>query len=308
MSTLRPLSPELQEIARKEIGEEPHRTVVDLEHIKEWLKKQPHITARLDDQFLLAFLRGCKFSLERTKEKLDCFYTMRTAIPEYFACRDPLQSEMQEMLKLGVLLPLPEPDKLGRRVLLQRMGRYDPSRLNAMHMFKLTLLLADIMMIEDDISMINGSVFLMDMDGVTLSHAMQLQPTLIKKTMMCFQNGYPARLKAIHYVNYPPTFESFLQIFKPFLKDKILNRIFLHPSLEALCENIPKRVLPKDYGGDVPSTEELAVTWKKKVESYRDYYLEDVKYKCDEKKRPGRPKTQEDLFGIEGSFRQLAVD
>jgi hypothetical protein len=33
------------------------------------------------------------------------------------------------------------------------------------------------------------------------------------------------------------------------------------------------------------------------------------KYRSDEKKRPGgRPKTQEDLFGLEGSFRQLNVD
>lgn len=53
------------------------------------------------DQWLLAFLRGSKFSLERSKEKLDMYYTMRTIVPEIFANRDPLEPKIQEILKLG---------------------------------------------------------------------------------------------------------------------------------------------------------------------------------------------------------------
>jgi hypothetical protein len=41
---------------------------------------------------------------------------------------------------------------------------------------------------------------------------------------------------------------------------------------------------------------------------YRDYFLEDENYGVDEKKRIGRPKSSEALFGVEGSFRQLAID
>jgi hypothetical protein len=50
---------------------------------------------------LIAFLRGCKFSLERTKEKLDMYYTMRTALPEFFNGRDVKSKGMREMLQLG---------------------------------------------------------------------------------------------------------------------------------------------------------------------------------------------------------------
>jgi len=44
------------------------------------------------------------------------------------------------------------------------------------------------------------------------------------------------------------------------------------------------------------------------VEDSRDFLLEREKMKSDEPKRPGRPKTSQDLFGMEGSFRQLNID
>lgn len=37
-----------------------------------------------DDQWLVAFLRGCKYSLERTKEKLDLYYSLRSTAPEMY--------------------------------------------------------------------------------------------------------------------------------------------------------------------------------------------------------------------------------
>jgi len=54
-----------------------------------------------DSQFLVTFLRGCKFSLERTKAKMDMYYTLRTALPEFFTNRDPMLPEIQKVLKAG---------------------------------------------------------------------------------------------------------------------------------------------------------------------------------------------------------------
>jgi hypothetical protein len=50
------------------------------------------------------FLRGSKFSLERTKEKLDLYYSMRGLLPEFFKNTDPLRSPMKELLAIGYTL------------------------------------------------------------------------------------------------------------------------------------------------------------------------------------------------------------
>lgn len=54
-----------------------------------------------DDGRIMTFLRGCKFSLEKTKRKLDMYFTMRTAVPEFFSDRDPTKPEIQEIFKIA---------------------------------------------------------------------------------------------------------------------------------------------------------------------------------------------------------------
>lgn len=98
---IRTLSSELWQNASNDLHEDPKRRVEDVQAIREWLKKQPHIKANPDDQTLISFLRGCKFSLERTKEKLDMHYTLKTAIPEFFQGRDFNNKVLREILDMG---------------------------------------------------------------------------------------------------------------------------------------------------------------------------------------------------------------
>lgn len=53
-----------------------------------------------DDQRLKTFLRGCKFSLEKVKKKLDMYYTMRNAVPEFFANRDVSKPELKSLFDI----------------------------------------------------------------------------------------------------------------------------------------------------------------------------------------------------------------
>lgn len=55
----------------------------------------------LDALFLLKFLRGCKYSMEKVKYKLDMMLTLRNALPEFFSGWDPMKPEMQAALSCG---------------------------------------------------------------------------------------------------------------------------------------------------------------------------------------------------------------
>lgn len=48
--------------------------------------------------------------------------------------------------------------------------------------------------------------------------------------------------------------------------------------------------------------------WKVKVESYRDWYMDQSQQISNESKRPGKPKSSSEMFGVEGSFRKLEFD
>lgn len=50
----------------------------------------------VDDKRLLNFLFGCKNSIERCKLILERYYSARTALPEFFAARDPMAGDIQE--------------------------------------------------------------------------------------------------------------------------------------------------------------------------------------------------------------------
>lgn len=65
--------------------------------------------------------------------------------------------------------------------------------------------------------------------------------------------------------------------------------------------------MPAEYGGEAGTIDEISAYWVKKVQEYADYFKEDEKYGTDEKKRPGKPKNAESLFGLDGSFRQLEI-
>lgn len=159
MVNIRPLSSSLTTKARDELNEKPERINEDLNVLRQWIAKSPHLRSRIDDQFLIAFLRGCKYSLERAKEKLDMFYTVRTMSPELIRTRDPENPRTRAIIRLGVGVPLPyteTPDS--PRIILVRPAAYDPAQFSIEEVIRVSTMANDIMMIEDDNFVIGGQV------------------------------------------------------------------------------------------------------------------------------------------------------
>lgn len=101
MLEIRSLSPSLQKIAIEELHEVPDKIKSDIDNFREWIHKQAHLKARTSDQFLITFLRGNKYSLEKAKYKFDMFYTLRTTLPSIFSDRNVDDPKVIEILRLG---------------------------------------------------------------------------------------------------------------------------------------------------------------------------------------------------------------
>jgi hypothetical protein len=101
MASARPLSEALAKKAREELNETPEQIQQDLATIRDWLIHTPHLNARTDDQFLVPFMRSCKFQLGQVKEKLDKYYSVRASIPGFNAYPDPRENLMEKLIKAG---------------------------------------------------------------------------------------------------------------------------------------------------------------------------------------------------------------
>lgn len=225
-AAIRPLNPQLQAVARDQLNEVPEKIQESLEIFREWIKKSPHLKARTDDQFLVTFLRGCKYSLERAKQKLDMYYTLRTHIPEIIQGRDPLDEKLHAIIKLGGSLPLPQTETPGSpRLVLMRGAGLDPDKFTIEDSTKVSMMVNEIMMLEDDNMAVSGIVGVMDMQGFSMSHFAKMQMSFMKKMTMMMEQGTPIRQKGFHYINVPQSFETIFNIFKGFLNEKMKSRV-----------------------------------------------------------------------------------
>jgi len=303
---------ELEKAANKELGEDKQRLKSDIEALKEWISKTPHLKGiRQDDAQLLKFLRGCKFSLERTKEKLDLYNTCRANVPNWFSCWDVESSLFQKFLGWGDYLPLPGYDKHGRQVILMRPGKLDPTQPNILEeSFITSLAFFELVCENNPQAQVKGIVVLHDVGEATAQHARMMNPVIAKKGLTIFEEAYPARPKAMHFLNFPPVMQGVFTMMQSFLTEKMRKRNQVHQKGDyvKLYEEIGKDVLPEEYGGSNGSVKDIQNDWMKRVLENKDWFAEQTQYKSDESKRPGKPKSHADIFGIEGSFRKLDID
>ncbi|XP_031343447.1 retinol-binding protein pinta-like isoform X2 [Photinus pyralis] len=300
---MRQLSSALQIVAEAELNEVRSRLETDFQQIRDWFKKQPHLSFEIDDQLLISFLRCSKFSLERTKEKLDYYFTMRSLAPEVFTNRDPLLPEIQAILNAGFMLPLPKAHgEDGSRIVLCRYSdNLDPNTMNFTNLFKVNYMLLDILLREDDNAIVSGIIAWVYYKKMPPKYAVQMTPTDLHKYSMITIKGYPLRHRGTYHTHLPTLFQVLYDSITVIFPKKTQERsaIFGESNFAKFYDKIPQELLPEEFGGSNSSVKDLTVFWKQKVESYRDWFLSDEKLKTNEALRPGAPRNGSDIFGVE---------
>ncbi|KAF5284136.1 hypothetical protein FQR65_LT00136 [Abscondita terminalis] len=309
----RVLPDHLQKIVEEELGEVPSRVGEDIRAIREWLEKQPHIIARTDDQTILLFLRGCKFRLQTVKEKMEEYYALRSLITDHCVDKDPMSEDMQKVLNspgyftaLRVVIPCPV-NEHGPQLFIVRTNKGDYGKLSVEEILKTGLTIFDIILRDVD-HMVMGFHCIIDLEDFEYGYLTQLTPFVIKTLIRGLQNAYPIRLKGYIVLNAPSACVTLFETVKPLLFQKIRDRIFFcnKSDLSELYKIVRRDLLPKEYGGLSGTIESIRAEWKGKIESNRDWIIEDAKYGIDESKRVnGCTRRRED---VDGSFRKLNLD
>ncbi|KAG5899284.1 hypothetical protein JTB14_012285 [Gonioctena quinquepunctata] len=252
-----------------------------LKEIKIWLhKERSNLHARVEDKYLLTFLRTCNFNLDETKTKIVNYYTMRRDVEVWYRNRDPRLEEIQELVKLGVFVPLKVLYKRNLVVII-RTAAHDPDKHTQDNVFKTGQMLLDVAaLLEHKCSEIDGIISIFDMKGVTFWHGKLLTPKIVKRAVFGWMN-YHFTTNLMEYINTPLYLNLILHLFKRFMSAELKKKVRVHSSMDSFHKVIDKNILPMEYGGNGESIEDLIDYWNEKLLSYRDWLLEDEQYRAE---------------------------
>ncbi|XP_044735388.1 clavesin-2-like [Chrysoperla carnea] len=153
-----------------------------------------------------------------------------------------------------------------------------------------------------------GEIIVYDCSRVNMNIIKGLTPTLFKKAIDVYLKGYSLRVAGLHFLFPPPGGIFLLGIAKTLIKPKLFERIHLHDSYESLHKLVPKELLPKNVGGDLPDIQVITDEWYTVMKKNRDNLIELSKTRTDESKRIKNINDDEYFGSMHGSFKKLDVD
>jgi hypothetical protein len=270
-----------------------------------WVNKQPHLPEINELQAIL-FLQSCYYRNEAAKAAIDNFFTIKTHCPEFFRDRNAMVKTVKAALDVCVFATLPKKTPEGYTIFFMKIMDNNPNK----------FILADILKCLDMTCLLHlhqkgtssGHVIIFDMTGAVLGHMARLGPLTIKKFLYYLQEAMPVRLKGLHFFNIVPFMDKIFALMRPFMKKELMSKFYMHNSVNDLVNFIPRDCLPSDYSGTSDSASVLQEQMKIKMRDNIPFFAWEEKQTVDETVRPGKPKSVNDIFGVEGTFKKLELD
>jgi len=241
---------EILDIARKQ-GENPDRVCADIQELRDMIYEKgycnPH---RTDDDFLIRFLRARFFKVENAYKLLCRYYEFRDANPDLHVDVHPFR--LKHLGEDDIVSVAPYRDQLGRRIMIYKIGNWRPSKVPLNDIFKSSLILFEMGALEPQAQVLGG-IGIFDLEGLSLNQAWYVTPSVAKKIISLMVTCMPVRTNAIHIINNNWAFDMVYQMFKPFINERMRERLFVHGTdLSSLHKYVSPSHLPQKYGGDLP--------------------------------------------------------
>ncbi|PSN57138.1 hypothetical protein C0J52_01289 [Blattella germanica] len=164
---------------------------------------------------------------------------------------------------------MPQLTPEGDRISVHGLYSEDVSNFVMEDLMRLMLMYMDVKLLEDYYL---RNIFIMDMKDLSVTHVMKTPPALMKKYILFITIQ-------IHGSDYT-----------------------------KLYNDVPRHLLPTELGGESGSIKEHYEQFQDSIKSHHEWFMATENLKADESKRPKGQVSCNEMFGIEGSFRNLEVD
>ncbi|GBM46561.1 Alpha-tocopherol transfer protein-like [Araneus ventricosus] len=244
------LTPELQKRAETTLGETSHAKAKALVDFRRLINEQPDIYSRLDEVFLLRFLRTKKYDVQKAFKIYRNYYYFQSKQRGKFTGYKP--SDMKKVIDMNNILYVPYRVPPGSHVAIFRMGAFDVTKATAQDMISTVLMIGE-MILDTEATQVCGGIIIIDAEGLTLQHYRQfVNLQFLTLILNLVQDCLPERLRAIHFIHEPFTYHAIYKLMQPLLKKKIKERLHFHGNnLSSLHKYVPKDFLPEELGGNM---------------------------------------------------------
>nr|XP_005893023.1 PREDICTED: alpha-tocopherol transfer protein [Bos mutus] len=210
-----------------------------------------------------------EYAVGAPSQLLKNYFKWRAECPEISADLHP--RSILGLLKSGYVGVLRARDPTGSKVLIYRIAHWDPKVFTAYDAFRVSLITSELIVQEVETQR-NGIKAVFDLEGWQFAHAFQITPSVAKKIAAVLTDSFPLKVRGIHLINEPIIFHAVFSMIKPFLTEKIKERIHMHGDnyKQSLLQYFPD-ILPLEYGGEEYSIEDICQEWANFIMKSENY-------------------------------------
>ncbi|XP_055377268.1 clavesin-2 isoform X2 [Condylostylus longicornis] len=258
-----------QDVALNELREDKNTQEQSLKQFRNILLNNPDIqNLRIDDNFLLRFLRVKKYNISLSEQVLLKYLNLRKTYPHMCTQLDILDVNQNSIISNGYIFVSPNRDKSGRRIVFVNAKLFNAKLYSSADQAKAHILTYETLL-EDPINQVIGLTHIGDLSGITASLVLNWNPTEFARILRWGEQSLPIRHKAVHLVNVPMPFKWVLDFVKGRVSQKMKQRFHAYTNIKELRKNVDVECLPKEMGGIMPMKEMIEL-WKKELLARRE--------------------------------------
>ncbi|CAL1286102.1 unnamed protein product [Larinioides sclopetarius] len=232
-----------------ELHETPERKEKGLQELIENIKgNSKTYVIEFEKDFLIHYLRVNKYNVQKSFRQIQNYielwkkegFLFKSFPGEYFLTKGST--------RFAALLPERCPE--GCPVLLFQIGKWDPNEMGFTDILQLIALI-HLQLLRDPMTQINGIKTIYDFKGTSFQHLRNILSDKLYLINHIPTNCIPSRHKDVHIINETVVLKTVWKIVKPFLSQKLKNRVHFHSNPIRLRKYFPTSMLPVGYGGEI---------------------------------------------------------